>query len=460
MLKIGDFSRLAHLSVKTLRHYAEMGLFKPAWTDRFTGYRYYSLDQLPRLNRILALKDLGFSLDQIGDLLDEDLSLEQMRGMLRQKQAELEARLLAEKNRLDMVAARLQQIEQEGSLAGADVVLKRIEPLPVAVLREVAPSVERLPAFIQRLGERLNRSLSRANLHPAGPWLALYPEPEYRERNIPVELGVVVPGEALRKSAGGQGFELRLLPPVEQMACLVHTGPPESLAQAHTGLYAWLDLHRYRPAGAPRELYLRDDAGLPADPFTGAPIAQPQAAQVVEVQVPVERTGIVSNLSSDQDRKDPNMQPKIVNRPAFTVIGYCYHGNNQNQEIAEMWGRFTQRLGEIQTNNALETFGVCSLPAGLPEGHFEYVAGMQVPEDALVPEGMVKRTLPAYTYAVFEHVGPLDTLHQTYQNIHQAWLPQSGYQALEDGLDMEVYDDRVFKDFSPDSIMYIFVPVK
>ena len=61
---------------------------------------------------------------------------------------------------------------------------------------------------------------------------------------------------------------------------------------------------------------------------------------------------------------------------------------------------------------------------------------------------------------MFEHVGPLDTLHQTYQNIHQAWLPQSGYQALEDGLDMEVYDDRVFKDFSPDSIMYIFVPVK
>jgi len=459
VLKIGDFSRLAHLSVKTLRHYAEMGLIKPAWTDRFTGYRYYSLDQLPRLNRILALKDLGFSLDQIGDLLDEDLSLEQMRGMLRQKQAELEARLLAEKNRLDMVAARLQQIEQEGSLAGADVVLKHIEPLPVAVLREVAPSVERLPAFIQRLGERLDRSLAQANLHPTGPWLALYPEPEYRERNILVELGVVVPGEALRKAAGGQGFELRLLPSVEQMACLVHAGPPESLAQAHTSLYAWLDLHRYRPAGAPRELYLRDDAGQPADPFTGAPITPHSSAQVVEVQVPVERTGIVSNLSSDQDRKDPNMQPKIVNRPAFTVIGYCYHGNNQNQEIAEMWGRFTQRLGEIQTNNHLESFGVCTLPAGLPEGHFEYVAGLQVPEDAPVPEGMVKRTLPAYTYAVFEHVGPLDTLHQTYQNIHQAWLPQSGYKALEDGQDMEVYDDRVFKDFSPDSIMYIFVPV-
>ncbi len=461
MLKIGDFSRLAHLTVKTLRHYAEMGLFKPAWTDRFTGYRYYSLDQLPRLNRILALKDLGFSLDQIGELLDENLSLDQMRGMLRQKQAELEVRLLAEKNRLEMVAARLQQIEQEGSLVGADVVVKHIQPLPIAALREIAPSVERLPAFIHRMTGQLSAWLEQVNLHPAGPWLVLYPETEYREHNIPVELGVILPPDALSKGvpANRAGFELRLLPAVEQMACLVHAGPQETLAQAHTGLYTWMDSHRYRPAGAPRELYLRDETSLPADPFTGARPAG-QAAQVIEVQIPVERTGAALNLSSDQDRKEAFMQPKIVNRPAFTVVGYCYHGNNQNQEIAAMWGKFTQRLDEIQTNNSLETFGVCQLPAGLPEGHFEYVAGMQTAEDAPVPEGMVKRSLPAYTYAVFEHVGPLDSLGQTYQNIFQTWLPQSGYKPLESGLDMEVYDDRVFSDFAPDSIMYIYVPVQ
>ncbi len=458
MLKIGDFSRLAHLTVKTLRHYAEMGLFTPAWTDRFTGYRYYSLDQLPRLNRILALKDLGFSLDQIAELLDENLSLEQMRGMLRQKQAELEDHLLAETNRLDRIAARLQQIEQEGSLVGADVVVKRIEALPIAVLREIAPSVERLPVYLRRMTEQLSGRLEQANLHPAGPWLALYSEPEYRERNIPVELGVVVPPEALGNTPR-QGFELRLLPAVDQMACLVHAGPPEDLAQAHTGLYTWMDTHRYRPAGASRELYLRDEASQPADPFTGAPLGR-QAAQVVEVQIPVERMGVTLNLSNDQDRKENVMQPKIITRPAFTVVGFCYHGNNKNQEIADMWGQFTQRLDEIQTNNTLETFGVCSLPAGLPEGQFEYVAAMQTAEDAPVPDGMVKRSLPAYTYAVFEHIGPLNTLGQTYQNIFQVWLPQSGYKPLENGLDMEVYDNRVFSDFSPDSIMYIYVPVK
>ena len=61
MFKIGDFSKLSRVSVKTLRYYDELGLLKPANVDDFTGYRYYVIDQMPRLNRILALKDLGFS---------------------------------------------------------------------------------------------------------------------------------------------------------------------------------------------------------------------------------------------------------------------------------------------------------------------------------------------------------------------------------------------------------------
>jgi len=63
MFKIGEFSKLSQVTVKTLRYYDEIGLLKPAEVDRFTSYRYYSVDQLPRLNRILALKDLGLSLE-------------------------------------------------------------------------------------------------------------------------------------------------------------------------------------------------------------------------------------------------------------------------------------------------------------------------------------------------------------------------------------------------------------
>src|SRR4051812_44212396 len=90
MFRIGDFSRLTRVSMKTLRHYDEIRLFKPAYVDRFTDYRYYSFDQLPRLNRILALKGLGFPLENIRQMLDDDLSAEALQGMLRLRRVQLE----------------------------------------------------------------------------------------------------------------------------------------------------------------------------------------------------------------------------------------------------------------------------------------------------------------------------------------------------------------------------------
>jgi DNA-binding transcriptional MerR regulator len=82
MLKIGDFSSLAQVSIKTLRYYDERGLLSPAHVDPETGYRYYSASQLSRLHHILALKDFGFSLEQIATCLEEKVTAEQMRGML------------------------------------------------------------------------------------------------------------------------------------------------------------------------------------------------------------------------------------------------------------------------------------------------------------------------------------------------------------------------------------------
>src|SRR5579862_8956297 len=93
MFKIGDFSKLSQVSMKTLRFYDQLGLLKPTHVDDFTGYRYYTADQLPRLNRILAFKDLGFTLEQIGPLLEEGIPAAQIRGMLRLKQAEIQQRM-------------------------------------------------------------------------------------------------------------------------------------------------------------------------------------------------------------------------------------------------------------------------------------------------------------------------------------------------------------------------------
>ena len=112
MLKIGEFARMGQVSVRTLRYYDEIGLLEPARIDRFTGYRYYSAEQLPRLHRILALKDVGLSLEQIARLLDEELSPAEMRGMFRLKRAEIRQQLEEEQARLARIEARLRQIEQ------------------------------------------------------------------------------------------------------------------------------------------------------------------------------------------------------------------------------------------------------------------------------------------------------------------------------------------------------------
>jgi DNA-binding transcriptional MerR regulator len=118
MLKIGEFSKFRQVSVKTSRYYDSLGLLTPQMIDPITGDRYYSFDLLPRLNRILALKEFGFSLEQIDQLLNNDLTAEQLRGMLRLKQAEIRSRWTRKSNNLitfqldPLTDKRLEQFNQ------------------------------------------------------------------------------------------------------------------------------------------------------------------------------------------------------------------------------------------------------------------------------------------------------------------------------------------------------------
>src|SRR5215831_18698381 len=132
MIRIGDFSRLARVSVVTLRHYDDLGLLKPARVDPETGYRYYTPDQLPRLNRILALKELGFSLEQVARLSSAELPAAQIRGMLVLQRAQLEQQVREQRARLAAVEARLQDIECEGAPPAFDIVVRPVEPQLVA----------------------------------------------------------------------------------------------------------------------------------------------------------------------------------------------------------------------------------------------------------------------------------------------------------------------------------------
>ena len=152
------------------------------------------------------------------------------------------------------------------------------------------------------------------------------------------------------------------------------------------------------------------------------------------------------------------MQPKIVTKPAFMVMGMKYVGRNQNQEIAQMWGALNPRYNEIPVVKDSCAYGLCYTLDNAEEGVFEYVAGFEVTRADDLPQGMVVRMVPEQKYAVFEHRGPLTNLGETYQNVYQVWMPQSGLQ-IAAPFDMEVYTEE-FKMGAPDSVFYIYVPVK
>lgn len=132
MFNIGTFARLGSVSVRTLRHYDDVGLLAPARVDDATGYRWYSAHQLPALNRIVALKELGFSLGQIRAMTGE-VTVEELRGMLRLRKAELEAELGEQQARLQRVETRLREIEREGEMPH-DFIVKRLAAQRVAAI--------------------------------------------------------------------------------------------------------------------------------------------------------------------------------------------------------------------------------------------------------------------------------------------------------------------------------------
>lgn len=281
MFKIGEFSRLGRVSVRMLRHYDQLGLLNPAHTDPITKYRYYSAEQLPRLNRIIALRDLGFSLEQIGGLLDEDLSTGEMLDMLRLKQSEVEQRMQAERVRLDRLEARIRGLDGKSDSLAYDVVLRAVEAELVATTRKVVPEDD----HIESMFEAVERYVDRHNARADRPPLTIYHDREYRETNIDAEVAVplrheIPPGDEVRV------VELARLP---LAATVVHTGRYATIYRAYNALLDWIQANGYRMTGPVREVYLRygaDDLGFELPPTYLVEGASPF---VTELQLPVEK---------------------------------------------------------------------------------------------------------------------------------------------------------------------------
>jgi DNA-binding transcriptional MerR regulator len=157
MFKIGEFSKIAQVSGRLLRYYDEIGLFKPQHTDPWTGYRYYTADQLPRLNRILALKDLGLSLDHIQLLLDQDIGTDEIRRLYLEHKAELEQSIRDELVRLQQIQLRLNQLDRQDQDWMPDVVIKRVPAQPMLAYRDSQMTTERLYQLFDGLSQHASK---------------------------------------------------------------------------------------------------------------------------------------------------------------------------------------------------------------------------------------------------------------------------------------------------------------
>lgn len=280
MFRIGEFSRFSRVSVKMLRHYDELGLLTPARVDPYTNYRYYSADQLPRLHRIVALKDLGFRLDEIGVLLDGQLSVEQLLGMLKLRRGELQQQMRETAAQLAQTETRLRQVERAHAAPRYDVVLRSIESQLVAGIRQ---AVGDGGATVTDMFEELEAYVARHGARSPLPPLMLYHDTEFSEQAEDVE--VLVPVQQPLPENGR--VETRELPGEEQMACLVHTGRYEGLPEAFAVLLNWIEANEFTVVGPTREVYLRFGADQESYTLPDAYVTEDDHEFVTELQVPV-----------------------------------------------------------------------------------------------------------------------------------------------------------------------------
>ena len=273
MFRIGEFSRIARVSGRLLRYYDSIGLLSPRRIDPATGYRYYTADQLGQLNRILALKDLGLSLDQVARMVRDEISPDEIRGMLMLKKAELERSLSEEAARLRHIESRLLQIDEQGGLKDYDVIVKSVAAQPYLSLRRTFADMTEV---VSALRDVVGAVRPRVSDNLRGD-LTVIAYSDFDDENLDLEIGFVLksaPARAIKVP----GLELTMneLPGVDTLATLVRAGPAHQSHIAFGALGLWMEANAYGIAGPSREVFLE------------LPFQRPdQQDSVMEIQFPV-----------------------------------------------------------------------------------------------------------------------------------------------------------------------------
>ena len=340
MLKIGDFSRFAQVSVRLLRHYDQLGLLKPAQVDEQSGYRYYSAQQLSELNHILAMRDLGLSLEQIANLLRQKRTPGHLLEMLRWKQDELETLVAAETARLARLRSLIARLEHDGSLH-FDIVAKRVPACSAASVERVIPVAENISSSLRNLIHDAMQEAQRCGRAASGPAILVFQDREFRDTDIHVQALIPVREQTAHRAETGQGRYTPAraeeggspsarrcidIPSISLVASTVLPSSKGDVRAAYSALLTYIEQNGYRVNGSVRELY------LPASD-------DPMEMGVAEIQIPVE----------------PESQPELAgseapgrvreHESAYRHLGRWHNGEQLARDLSDLlsWPHTTSR---------------------------------------------------------------------------------------------------------------------
>ena len=274
MFSIGEFARLGTVSVRTLRHYDEIGLLPPAKVDPATGYRGYSAEQLRLLNRIVALKELGLSLAQARQLVD-GITLEELQGMLMLRRAQLEQELEAHMNQLLGVEARLRYIEREGAMPADDIVVKKVPAMGVVAIAAPAPAFgpENIVPVVNQSAAQFDRLGISDLVKKAGPYVLFYEHDNYTDVTVYLALPVAEQPAELPPPA-----QYLVLPEIEAAVAVRNGLAANIFPMVYHDLARWAEDHGYEVHGPGREIWVNEVDDI-------ADVDQ----QVFEIQLPFTR---------------------------------------------------------------------------------------------------------------------------------------------------------------------------
>lgn len=242
MYRIGEFSTLSKTTIKTLRYYEKVGLLKPAYVDKDSSYRYYETKDLLKLAKIVSLRQIGVSIENIKRALLKD----EFVNVLVERKKEIEEELLYSHDQLSKINCLL-----EGKDMKYEAIVKELPECIVYFKKGIVKDYSAITEFILSSGEECRRTNPTIKCLQPDYCFVNYLDGEFKEKDISIryvqavtEMGI--PNETI------QFEQLKSVKAV----CVYHKGTYENLGQAYSFIMKWIEDNNYEIVEAPRECYI------------------------------------------------------------------------------------------------------------------------------------------------------------------------------------------------------------